>query len=49
MGLLAGALGLTLVGPAAAQTEKPLYGGAPEIGTVYVTLSALSWDPADWN
>ena len=49
MGLLAGALGLTLVGPAAAQTEKPLYGGALEIGTVYVTLSALSWDPADWN
>ena len=49
MGLLAGALGLTLTGPAAAQTEKPLYGGALEIGTVYVTLSALSWDPADWN
>ena len=46
---MAGALGLTLVGPAAAQTEKPLYGGALEIGTVYVTLSALSWDPADWN
>ena len=46
---MAGALGLTLAGPAAAQTEKPLYGGALEIGTVYVTLSALSWDPADWN
>ena len=49
IGLLAGALGLTLAGSAAAQTEKPLYGGALEIGTVYVTLSALSWDPADWN
>ena len=24
-------------------------GGTLEIGTVYVTLSALSWDPADWN
>ena len=28
---------------------KPQYGGTLEIGTVYVTLSALSWDPADWN
>ena len=36
------------VAPAAAQ-EKPLYGGTLNIGTVYVTLSALSWDPADWN
>ena len=25
------------------------YGGTLEIGTVYVTLSALSFDPADWN
>ncbi|WP_204352285.1 hypothetical protein, partial [Klebsiella variicola] len=24
-------------------------GGTLEIGTVYVTLSALSWDNADWN
>lgn len=29
--------------------EKPEYGGALEIGSVYVTLSALSFDPADWN
>ena len=29
--------------------EKPRYGGTIEIGTVYVTLSALSWDSADWN
>jgi peptide/nickel transport system substrate-binding protein len=35
--------------PAPAESEKPQYGGALEIGTVYVTLSALSWDPADWN
>jgi peptide/nickel transport system substrate-binding protein len=30
-------------------TAKPQYGGALEVGTVYVTLSALSWDPQDWN
>jgi len=37
--------------PALAETpqDKPKYGGALEIGTVYVTLSALSFDPADWN
>ena len=36
--------------PAFAQSEKPpKYGGTLEIGTVYVTLSALSCDPADWN
>ena len=29
--------------------RKPQYGGTLEIGTVYVTLSALSWDPQDWN
>jgi len=29
--------------------QKPQYGGTLEIGTVYVTLSALSWDPHDWN
>jgi peptide/nickel transport system substrate-binding protein len=31
------------------RAETPKYGGALEIGTVYVTLSALSFDPADWN
>src|SRR3954447_396625 len=41
---------LSLAMPASAQTEpKPQYGGSLEIGTVYVTLSALSFDPADWN
>lgn len=49
-----GALALGLVmalsaGGAAAQVEAPKYGGNLEIGTVYVTLSALSWDLADWN
>jgi peptide/nickel transport system substrate-binding protein len=27
----------------------PQYGGHLEIGSVYVTLSPLSWDPADWS
>ncbi len=48
-GLLSGALGLALAGTAQAQAEKPQYGGTLEVGTVYVTLSALSFDPADWN
>lgn len=29
--------------------RSPQYGGDLDIGTVYVTLSALSWDPADWT
>lgn len=29
--------------------ETPQYGGDLNIGTVYVTLSPLSWDPADWS
>ncbi len=36
-------------GAVQAQVEKPQYGGSLEIGTVYVTLTALSWDLADWN
>ncbi len=49
--MLAGAAALALAtGPALAENaSKPQYGGTLEIGTVYVTLSALSWDPADWN
>jgi peptide/nickel transport system substrate-binding protein len=31
-----------------AQAEEPQYGGTLNVGTVYVTLSALSWDPVDW-
>ena len=42
--LLAAALAAS---PALAQ--KPQYGGNLEIGTVSVTISALSFDPADWN
>ena len=30
-------------------TQAPSYGGELNIGTVNVTLSALSWDPADWT
>ena len=48
--LLGGALVLAASSAfAESPQEKPKYGGALEIGTVYVTLSALSFDPADWN
>jgi peptide/nickel transport system substrate-binding protein len=46
--LAAIAAGSLMTGAAFAQ-EQPKYGGTLEIGTVYVTLSALSWDPYDWN
>lgn len=39
---------LVAVGVTAAERE-PQYGGTLNVGTVYVTLSALSWDPADWT
>ncbi|MEM1249394.1 MAG: ABC transporter substrate-binding protein, partial [Acidobacteriota bacterium] len=29
-------------------TAEPQYGGTLNVATVYRTLSALSWDPADW-
>src|SRR6185369_4508080 len=29
--------------------DKPQYGGTLEVGTQFATLSALSWDPHDWN
>lgn len=49
--LAAGAAAIALAAGAAwaENGRKPQYGGTLEIGTVYVTLSALSWDPADWN
>ena len=48
--MLAGAAALTLAGGSAlAENTEPKYGGTLEVGTVYVTLSALSWDPHDWN
>ena len=33
---------------ALAQAEKPQYGGTLNVGSSYVTLNPLSWDPADW-
>src|SRR4051812_20128157 len=47
--LLGGALALAASSALAESPDKPKYGGSLEIGTVYVTLSALSFDPADWN
>ena len=47
--LLGGAFALASTGAVVANGEKPQYGGSLEIGTVYVTLSALSWDGADFN
>ncbi|NWG46458.1 MAG: ABC transporter substrate-binding protein [Alphaproteobacteria bacterium] len=51
IGLLAlPALAVALSGGAhGADAERPQYGGELNIGTVYATLSALSWDPADWT
>lgn len=47
---LAGATAMALAtGPALAENTAPKYGGTLEVGTVYITLSALSWDPHDWN
>jgi len=44
------AIMLSFAAPASAQSEQPPKpGGTLEIGTVYVTLSALSFDNADWN
>jgi peptide/nickel transport system substrate-binding protein len=42
--------GVALLAPAiaSAQAEKPQYGGTLNIGTVFVMLSPLSWDSADW-
>src|SRR6185295_6804549 len=47
--LLAGAMLLACNSAFAENGVKPQYGGTLEIGTVYVTLSALSWDSADFN
>ena len=43
------ALAVVLGASTARADIKPQYGGTLEVGTVYVTLSALSWDLADWN
>src|ERR1043165_6951533 len=51
--LLAGAFASAIVleagAAAAAEKEAPKYGGSLEVGTVYVTLTALSWDAQDFN
>lgn len=47
---IAAAAALALAaGSALAQAEAPKYGGTVEVGSVYPTISALSWDLADWN
>ncbi len=43
----AGALACAVTAVQADSPEKPQYGGTLNIGNVYVTLSPLSWDPAD--
>jgi peptide/nickel transport system substrate-binding protein len=35
--------------PPLSPADQPQSGGELNVGTVYVTLSALSWDPADWT
>lgn len=35
--------------PTPSSADKPQYGGELNVGTAFVTLSALSWDPADWT
>ncbi len=35
--------------PEPTPADQPTYGGQLNVGTLYVTLSALSWDPADWT
>ena len=41
------AMGLALIA-GGARAQAPQYGGNLEIGTVSVTISALSWDPGDY-
>ncbi len=44
------AAGLTTADVSAQQTSQtPRHGGSIEIGTVYLTLAPLSWDPRDWG
>ncbi|MCX7382400.1 MAG: ABC transporter substrate-binding protein [Alphaproteobacteria bacterium] len=46
--MLAAALMGAAILAAPALAQKPQYGGNLEIGTVSLTISALSWDPADF-
>jgi len=48
--LKAGALGAAIVlssSAVAQNAQKPQYGGALEVATIFATISALSWDPKD--
>ena len=49
--LAGAALGMALGSSAALAAENgaPQYGGTLDIGTVFITLNPLSWDPYDWN
>ncbi|CAJ95515.1 ABC transporter substrate-binding protein [Cupriavidus necator] len=47
--MLAGVVLALCAATANAQSDAPKYGGTLEIGSVYPTISALSWDLADWN
>jgi peptide/nickel transport system substrate-binding protein len=52
LGVAGLAVGLLVAGSASAENggdSTPQYGGTLELGTVYVGLSALSFDPYDWN
>jgi peptide/nickel transport system substrate-binding protein len=45
----AAALSIASMAYAGQEIEPPKYGGTVEIGTVYATISALSWDNYDYN
>jgi peptide/nickel transport system substrate-binding protein len=49
MQILGAAVALACAHGAAFAQAKPQYGGTLQVTTVYPTLSALSWDTADWN
>jgi peptide/nickel transport system substrate-binding protein len=41
-------VGMSVLASSVLAQEAPKYGGTLELGSVYVTISALSWDAADW-
>ncbi len=45
----AAALAATALVSAQPAAERPQYGGTLSVATVYYTISALTWDLADWN
>ncbi|MBP8308395.1 MAG: ABC transporter substrate-binding protein [Burkholderiaceae bacterium] len=48
-GVIGAALAVAALSAGAQSAETPQYGGTLSVGTVYPTISALSWDLADWN